>query len=287
MRARLEDVQWGPDESFLVRRFDLPRFDVPWHFHPELELTCILEGEGDRCVGDHLGAFSAGDLVLLGPNLPHYWRSVVAGGKNQRARTLVLHMRPTSLGQGFWELPECREWKQLLDVAPRGLCFDPVISAQVQPLMESLESSKGTNRLLGLLEILQILAEGAGVALRLAGVGYTPDNDSRAADRMRRVYDYLYTHLEEPLSLPEIAQVAGMSEAAFSRYCKKVTGRTLTSLINELRVARACKTLVETTQSVSEIAFLTGFQSLSNFNRVFADAKGMAPSQYRSRHHRS
>ncbi|WP_172682633.1 cupin domain-containing protein [Verrucomicrobium spinosum] len=223
MRARLEDVQWGPDESFLVRSYNLPRFDVPWHFHPEIELACIVEGEGDRCVGDHLGAFTVGDLVLLGPNLPHYWRSVGTGGKNQRARALVLHMRPTSLGQGFWELPECREWKQLLDVAPRGLCFDPVISAQVQPLMESLESSEGTNRLLGLLEILQILAEGADSAVSLTGVGYSPDNDSRAADRMRRVYDYLYAHLAEPLSLPEIAQVARMSDAAFSRYCKKVT----------------------------------------------------------------
>lgn len=284
MRARLEDVQWGPDESFLVTGHDLPRFEVPWHFHPEIELTCIVEGEGDRCVGDHLGAFSAGDLVLLGPNLPHYWRSVQAGGKNRRARALVLHMRTTSLGPGFWELPECREWKQLLDSAPRGLCFDQATAARVQPLFESLESSKGTKRLLGLLEILQILAEGAGTAGRLAGLGYLPDNDSLAADRMRRVYDHLYAHLEEPLSLPEIAQVAGMSDAAFSRYCKKVTGRTLTALINELRVARACKQLVETTLSVSEIAFLTGFQSLSNFNRVFAEAKGTAPSWYRSRH---
>lgn len=286
MRARLEDVQWGPDESFLVRRYDLPRFEVPWHFHPEIELTCILEGEGDRCVGDHLGAFSAGDLVLLGPNLPHYWRSVGAGGKNSRARALVLHMRPTSLGQGFWELPECREWKQLLDAASRGFRFDPASSARVQPLLESLDSATGTNRLMGLLEVLQALAEGAGKASGLAGVGYLPDNDSLAADRMRRVYDHLYAHLEEPLSLPEIAQVAGMSDAAFSRYCRKVTGRTLTTLINELRVARACKQLVETAHSVSEIAFLTGFQSLSNFNRVFAEAQGTTPSLYRSRHRR-
>jgi AraC-like DNA-binding protein len=287
MRARLEDVQWGPDESFLVRRYDLPRFEVPWHFHPEIELTCIVEGEGDRCVGDHLGAFTAGDLVLLGPNLPHYWRSVKAGGRAQRAQALVVHMRSHSLGQGFLDLPECRDWKRLLETSSQGLCFDSATSRLVRPLLDSLLSASGAHRLLALLEVLQALVAGEGDAVRLAGVGYLPGNDSLAADRMRRVYDHLYAHLEEPLSLPEIAQVAGMSDAAFSRYCKKVTGRTLTCLINELRVARACKELVETAQSVSEIAFLTGFQSLSNFNRVFADAKRMSPSQYRSRHHRN
>lgn len=286
MRARLEDVHWNQEESFLVRSYDLPRFEVPWHFHPEMELTHILEGEGDRCVGDHLGPFRAGDLVLLGSNLPHYWRSVDAGERPQRARAVVVHLKAASLGVGFLDLPECREWKRLFAAAKRGLCFDELTGGRVRPLLDDLLAASGAARVLALLQVLQALSERHPAAVPLAGEHYLPDNDSQAADRMRRVYDHLYTHLEEPLSLPEIARVAGMSDAAFSRYCKKVTGRTLTDLINELRVARACKELIETPQSVSEIAFLTGFQSLSNFNRVFAEAKGMPPSAYRMRHSR-
>lgn len=289
MRARLEDLRWNEETSFLVRSFDLPRFDVPWHFHPELELTLILEGEGDRCIGDRLERFEGGDLVLLGPNLPHYWRSSMSQAAPEgRARAVVVHLREDSLGAGFLDLPEAREWKHLFAVASRGLAFGQEVAAVLAPQLVALASLEqaGGHRLISLLQILDVLVKALPKAQVMAGNLLPPSRDELATGRMRRVYDHLYEHLTEPVSLAQVALVAGMSEAAFSRYCHRVTGRTFTRLVNDLRVARACQALIETGETVSEVAFQAGFQSLSNFNRVFVELKKMTPSDYRQRHAR-
>jgi AraC-like DNA-binding protein len=273
MRAQFEDVRWTENESFLVRAYDLPRFAVPWHFHPEFELTLILEGSGDRCVGDHLEPFAAGDLVLIGPNLPHYWHSHASSdappkGK-ARARAIVVQLRQDSLGKRFFDLPET------------DLAFDSTAVATVSREMQRLLKLTGTQRLLGLLSILQHLADASPRARALASEHYLPDCDHRTADRVRKVYQFLYSHLSEPIGLDDVARVAGMSSAAFCRYCRRVTGRTLTRLVAELRVTQACKLLTDTDQSISEVAFASGFQSISNFNRVFHQLRGENPMTFR------
>lgn len=287
-RAQFEDVVWTEGESFLVRSFDLPSFNVPWHLHPEWELTLIQEGGGDRSVGDHLEGFQEGDLVLVGPHLPHYWRSSPAlpgepDSTSSRARAVVVHLREDSLGSGFFDLPEARLWRRLLHQAARGLSFPGTVVADVRARIESLPLSQGPVRLLTLLDILLTLAEALPQARILAAPGFIVKPGHLAVDRMGRVHEYLYTHLEDPLTLDQVAQVAGMSPAAFSRYCKLTTGRTLTRLVQELRIAVACRHLIDTSMSVSEIAFASGFQSLSNFNRVFLELKSMAPTTYRQR----
>lgn len=285
MRAQFEDVRWTEHESFLVRAYDLSRFAVPWHFHPEIELTLILEGSGDRCVGDHLESFTAGDLVLLGPNLPHYWHSHgptdgSARGR-ARARAIVVQLREESLGKRFFTLPETAAWLHLLERARQGLAFQAPVATTVAREMQALLKLEGTQRLLGLLKILQHLAEGLPEAHTLAGEHYMPDCDHRTAGRVQKVYRFIYAHLSEPISLDDVARAAGMSSAAFSRYCRRVTGRTLTRLLAELRVTQACKLLTDTDHSVSEIAFSSGFQSISNFNRVFHQLKGESPMCFR------
>jgi AraC-like DNA-binding protein len=285
MRAQFEDVRWTDHESFLVRAYDLPRFTVPWHFHPEIELTLILEGAGDRCVGDDLEPFEPGDLVLLGPNLPHYWHShqpsegPVKG--RGRARAIVVQLREDSFGKRFFNLPETEPWLRLLERSRQGLFYGGAVAATVAREMQKLLKVPPTQRLLGLLAILQHIAEGLPDARALASQHYLPDCDHRTAERVRKVYQFLYAHLSEPIGLDDVAHVAGMSSAAFSRYCRRVTGRTLTRLIAELRVTQACKLLTDTDQSVSEIAFASGFQSISNFNRVFHELKGENPMSFR------
>ncbi len=285
MRAQFEDVHWTENESFLVRAYDLPRFAVPWHFHPEIELTLILEGSGDRCVGDHLERFGPGDLVLLGANLPHYWHShgaVDAPAKGRgRARAVVVQLREESFGRRFFELPETETWRRLLEHSRRGLAFEGPVAAEVSREMQRLLKVAGTQRLLLLLGILQELAVAMPDAHALAGEHYLPDCDHRTAERIQRVYRFLYAHLGEPIGLDDVARAAGMSSAAFCRYCRRVTGRTLTRLIAELRVTQACKLLTDTSQSISEIAFASGFQSISNFNRVFHEIRGENPMSFR------
>lgn len=287
MRAQFEDVHWTDDQSMLVRTFDLPRFAVPWHFHPELELTLIQESSGDRCVGDHMGAFTAGDLVLLGPNLPHYWHSHPTSHKKRlRARAVVVHWKEDSFGPGFFELQETISWKKLLERSRRGLYYHGSAAQKLARAMEKLVALQGARRLLATLSLINDLAEALPEAQALASEHYLPQHDQRTAGRVRKVYQYIYAHLESPITLDEVARVAGMSSAAFSRYFKKVTGRTLMGLINELRVTQACKQLMETSSSVTEIAFASGYQSISNFNRAFQEIKHMSPMAYRQRHGR-
>lgn len=292
MRAQFEDVHWTGHESFLVRAFDLPRFTVPWHFHPEPELTLILEGSGDRCVGDHLESFRAGDLVLLGGNLPHYWHSHApsnaARGKpgRERARALVVHLREESLGGSLLSLPEAASWKKLLEHARRGLAFAGRTASHASRELERLPGKADSHQLLALLGILQTLCDGAADTRPLASEHYLPACDDHAAERVRRVYQFIYAHLAEPIGLDDLARAAGMSSAAFCRYCRRVTGRTPTRLLSELRITQACKLLTETSQSVSEVAFASGFQSISNFNRVFQQIKETNPQSFRKHHAR-
>ncbi len=288
MRAQFEDVHWTGHESFMVRCFDLPRFTVPWHFHPEVELTLILEGSGDRCVGDHLESFSAGDLVLVGGNLPHYWHSHAStqakSRRPERARAIVVHLREDTLASSLLALPEAAPWRRLVEQARRGLAFeDSAASVAATRALKKLPELRGPRQLLGVLEILQSLTEAAaeGSTRSLAGEHYLPACDHHAADRVRRVYQYMYEHLAEPIGLDDLARAAGMSSAAFCRYCRRVTGRTPTRLLGELRITQACKFLTDTGMSVSEAAFASGFQSISNFNRVFQQLKGMNPQGYR------
>lgn len=295
MRAQFEDVHWTGHESFLVRTFDLPRFTVPWHFHPEPELTLILEGSGDRCVGDHLESFRAGDLVLLAGNLPHYWHSHAhthaTSGKTkqsrERARAIVVHLREESFGGSLLSLPEASSWRKLIERARRGLAFSGRTAAHASKELEHLPGKEGSRQLLALLGILQTLCDGTVDTRPLAGEHYLPACDDHAADRVRRVYQFIYGHLADPIGLDDLARAAGMSSAAFCRYCKRVTGRTPTRLLSELRITQACKLLTDTSQSVSEIAFASGFQSISNFNRVFQQIKATSPQLFRRQHART
>lgn len=291
MRAQFEDVHWTGHESFLVRAFDLPRFTVPWHFHPEPELTLILEGSGDRCVGDHLESFRAGDLVLLAGNLPHYWHSHAPASKTtpgrERARAVVVHLREETFGSSLLSLPEAAPWKKLMERSRRGLTFEGRTAALASREMEGLPKKDGSHQLLALLGILQTLCDGVMDSRPLAGEHYLPACDDHAADRVKRVYQFIYGHLAEPIGLDDLARAAGMSSAAFCRYCRRVTGRTPTRLLGELRITQACKLLTDTSQSVSEIAFASGFQSISNFNRVFQQIKATSPQTFRKQHART
>lgn len=285
MRAQFEDVPWTGHESFMVRSFDLERFTVPWHFHPEVELTLILEGSGDRCVGDHLETFRAGDLVLVGGNLPHYWHSHAPGRDGdapaEGARAIVVHVKEDKLGQALLAVPEAVAWRRLLERAHRGLAFEGGHAREASTELQRLPELTGSKQLLLLLGILQTLVEGLPEARPLAGEHYLPACDHHAADRVRRVYQYMYAHLSEPIGLDDLAKAAGMSSAAFCRYCRRVTGRTPTRLLAELRITQACKMLTDTSLGVSEVAFASGFQSISNFNRVFQQMKAMSPQVYR------
>lgn len=280
VRPRFEKVSAGLDRSFHVEERRIARFDSPWHFHPEFELTLIVESRGRRFVGDSIEPFAEGDLVLLGPNLPHFWHNEGRQAPGAKAHSVVVQFRKDFLGQEIWDKPEFTAVRNLCARAARGLHFSGLAARRASAGMRTLPTLSGLPRLLELLAILEGLAD-ARHTRALASAAYEPSLDSRAEERLARVYTFLMRSFRDPLTLAQIARVAAMNREAFSRYFKRATGRNVSAFLNELRIDDAGRLLRETSRRVADIATEAGFATLSNFNRRFRERTGVTPRDYR------
>ena len=283
-KADFELIPRSELNSFAVREFKLPAFSSPWHFHPECELTWIRKSSGKRFVGDSLADFGPGDLVLLGANLPHYWRNdVPAKAPSGYAHSLVIQFREECFGTEFLSLPELDEVRKLLLRARRGLAIAGGTRHKVTGEMLRLKNERGLGSVIGLLNILKAIC--ASDALQpLSSPGFTAFVDEHAGERINKAYQYVFNHYTGVLNHQELARSVGMSLSAFCHYFKRVTGRTLTDFVKEVRTGHARKLLMKTDATVAEIAYASGFESLSNFNRQFQESSGTSPKIFRLQH---
>jgi AraC-like DNA-binding protein len=278
-KAKFESIPTSEGESFIAREFSVPSFDAPWHFHPEIEITHILKGVGQRFVGDHIGDFAAGDLVLLGGGVPHFWRSESGVGG---ARSRVVQFRSELLEGALLGAPELDAVSALLGRAARGIRFESAVGDNVSERMRALIGARGASRFGELLNLLGTLAERADYEV-LASTEFDPKLDTSAAERIGRCHRYVFDNLEEVIDLRSAAAAAGMQANAFSRYFRQVTGKTFSRFVNEVRVGHACRLLLEGDRQIADICFSCGFCNLSNFNRRFHEIKGCSPRQFRAR----
>jgi AraC-like DNA-binding protein len=277
MKARIEKVSTGA-ASFICRRRIDPRFGFYWHFHPEIELTYIVRSRGRRFVGDSIEPYDDGDLVLLGPNLPHTWAS--DGGRAGRQEAVFCQFSESFLGAEFLRAPEVAALRRLLDRSAHGLRFLGKTQKAVARRMDGLDRLQGLTRLAALLEVLDLLARSRDVR-PLSSRQFLPALRTGDAGRIDRVCRMLNDRCTERITLAEAASAAHLSVPAFSRFFRRKTGRTLVAYLNELRTALACRELIETDRSISDIAFDSGFNNLSSFNRRFLRLKGMNPRDFR------
>ncbi len=284
LRAEFEKVGRTGREVFLVRENWGAGFGCPYHFHPEAELTAIVGGRGRRLVGDHLAEFHEGDLVLLGPDLPHQY--VDGPGPARRgprwAGSLVVQFPEDMLGGVVGRAAEFEGIRKLMERARRGLFFQGARARRVVEAMGALARTEGAKRVTRFLDILADLAEDERAA-PLASERYRPVLKTRQSARMDRISGFIQERLAEDLSQAAAARHAGMSAAAFSRFFRRVTGRTFGGFVNALRVGEACRMLIETDEPVGSIAYASGFKNLSNFNRRFLALRGVTPREFRAR----
>jgi len=282
MKPFRENIEPDQEGSFRVMRFTPPAFTYGWHFHPEIELTYIVAGEGKRLVGDDIANFTPGDLCLLGPNLPHAWLTDMdLVTPDSRSESIVIQFLPDCFGPGVFDRPETRSIARLLQQAERGLQFAGDVRDRVARMMEEMVGQPSFRRMMTLLETLNVLAE-ADDGEPLSSLGFAPpvsDSDQRRIDAVTR---FIIEHLIEPLRLEDAADVAHLSASAFSRFFRRATGKSFVRYVNELRVARACRLLTETEHSITSIAFESGFGNLANFNRRFREIKQLRPREFRS-----
>jgi AraC-like DNA-binding protein len=278
VEAVFEQIETADEVSWKVHTRTGERFDFDWHFHREYELTLITSGAGRRFVGDSIEEYTAGDLVLTGPDLPHTYASREEGTPPE---AVVVQFRRDFLGPGLLAGPDLAPIGALLDRASAGLCFPAPRPAAIDTTLRGLPGQPGPERTIDLLRVLLRLARSDNIR-PLASPGYRPALNHATRDRLDDVCRYLQAHYSEPVSLREVSRVAHLSPAACSRFIRRTIGRTLTEYLNELRIGAACQLLAETDRQVAEVAITCGYPNLANFNRQFRKLKATTPTAYRA-----
>lgn len=282
MKANLEKISPAFGSSFTVRRFGEDKINeqhIPyWHFHPEYEIVYITNGRGKRHIGNHISFFEDGDLLFVGPNLPHFGFTDEIRGPHTE---IVVQMKSDFLGEHFLGKPELLAIKQLFERSHQVISFGSATRERVGERLEALVETTGFNRLIGLLTILQDMALSKDYQT-LQAEGYAVEVSAQDRDRMESVFAYVSSGFRERLSLTVAAQKTNMTVPAFCRYFKRITSKTFSQFVNEYRIAHACRLLGDETMTIAAISFESGFNNLSHFNRQFKSITGISPSAYRS-----
>ncbi len=275
MKAILEDVKLNQGtSSFYAFRYQVPFFQFKWHYHPEFELTYIVKGNGYRIVGNSYEPFGDGDLVLLGSNLPHTWSGKSDEDTNSDAVVIQFSREFIS---PFLEFSESSLIKNMLENSLRGISFetdDLLISKIVE-----LTATNGMDKILKFLSILDDLSK---KQLKPIAPNTFHNVVSKKSElRINKVCLFIQNNFQHKMYLKEVADLIYLTESNFCKFFKKATGKTYSDYLNEIRINEACRLLVQTDKTVSQISFECGFETLSYFNRVFLNKKGMTPSIYR------
>lgn len=278
MKAAYEDIDSKKgDASFLAYELNVPFFPFKWHYHPEYELTLIVKGSGKRMVGDSHMNFEAGDLVLIGPDMPHTWVSDDQRKRN-RSSAIVIQFSEQFIGS-LVQPVEMDAIGRLLADSTDGLFFAQQSTKKIRDLVQTLPSKIGVEKIITLLTILDQL--GALRKSRLASPHYTGVKGKENENRLNKVCRYLQKHASEKLTVRNAATLIHLSDSAFCKFFKRATGKTFSDYLNEVRVGFACQQLAESDKSIAGIAYECGFESLTYFNRVFLRKKGVTPRQFR------
>lgn len=269
--------------SFLIRTFNESSFSAPYHFHPEFELTLILKGEGKRYIGSNMSAYEAGDLVMIGSNLPHCWKSENINKGELNASSLVIQFKDDFLGTDFLLRPEMASVLQLFNRSSFGIQFLNKTALQVKEALLLLAREEGPFRKLILfLQILHELSSSKEYIL-LDKKQSNFSHSSAERERINAVLAYIVDNFREDITLDEASAIAQMTTTAFCRYFKKITRKTFIETVTEYRLNYATQQLIQTDKSVSDICYESGFGDVSHFYKTFKQKKKFSPLHYRKR----
>ena len=276
MKAVLEDIksQKGTS-SFYAYRFQVPFFEFKWHYHPEYELTYIVKGNGYRIIGNTYENYKDGDLVLLGPNLPHTWTGKAIYKESFEA--VVIQFSKEFIG-AFLGFEEAEQIKKLFENSIRGISFD-ANSKLIDSIM-TLTELDGMNKILRLISVLHELSQ---TKYKLIAPNTFHTIVSKKSEmRINEVCLFIQKNFNTAISLKKVANQIYLTESNFCKFFKKATGKTYSDYLNEIRINEAARLLLQTDKTISQISFECGFETLSYFNRVFLKKKNKTPSVFRN-----
>jgi AraC-like DNA-binding protein len=283
MKPRLLKIPTAPSYSFSVRLDKIQNLNNRWHYHPEIELIHFHRGTGTQFIGDNIKRFGKGDIVLVGSNLPHYWRDdnrEVPDIQQRLPYSTVIHFSEDFWGVRFLELPENKIIKSILEKARRGLLLTGILRDKVASAMEKISSAEGPERIILLMEILLSISRSNEV-VTLSSMGYQYPLSESENDRINAIYNHTLSHFNKKITLDEIAGVAGMAPNSFCRYFKSRTGKTYSQFLMEIRIGHSCKLLIEKNISIKQLCFESGFMNFSCFHKHFKAVTSQSPQSYR------
>ncbi|WP_432710148.1 AraC family transcriptional regulator [Pedobacter sp.] len=252
------------------------------HYHAEVELIYFNQGSGAQFIGDSISAFSPGDLLLVGANLPHYWRfegELSKSRSEHHADVRVAHFTENFFGEYFLNLPENRRLKAVLQQANRGIRIRGKSASKVAGFLEEMLQAEGTDKLILLMQSLLEIAKCKDLEL-LSSLGYGQVQEKNCDERIRDVYAYTYANFKKKISLEEIAAIARISPTSFCRYFKSLTHKTYSQFLTEIKVGKACKLLVDNALDIKQVCYESGFHNFASFHKAFKEITGKSPLNY-------
>ena len=276
MKALPFKIPQGGENSIHVDHERLQQFYPHYHFHEEIQLTFIIKGHGMAYIGDQIVEFSEGEIFLLGQKLPHVFKATEQ--LNSGIESISIFFEANFLGESFLQIPESSAIRKLFIDSKRGMRISEAIVPPVQNQIINISRESGFKRLILLLEVLQLISSEQNEFI--TGPDYHRPRRQTDGEKITNVFNYLTTNYANDISLAEVADVAHMSPTAFCRYFKQHTRKSYSTFLNEIRVNQACKLLQEDAEAISQIAYRTGFNNISNFNRQFKKITGYTPSDY-------
>ncbi|MGH1427659.1 MAG: AraC family transcriptional regulator [Arenicella sp.] len=254
---------------------------VRWHLHQEYELHFISSGSGKVFIGDYVGDFSAGNIVLVGPNLPHNWVSNIDDESINCVRDKVIKFSQSTWSDMCSKVPELSLLDELLRESSYGIEFGSQKMNEYEPMFDLVRDNEGLLRVIHFFRLLQALSSDE-CRMRLSSQEFSENRYEKNQDLIGQAIQYIDNNYTQQLSLRDVSNHLGMSSpSVFSRFFHKATGVTYIEFIKKLRIGKACERLERSGDQITQICFDVGFSNVANFNRHFRVIKGMTPRQYR------
>ncbi len=284
MKPQLLQVSSKPGCSFIVTKNEKIHDHNVWHYHRDIELIYIKHGHGTQFVGDNISKFAQGDIVLIGPRLPHYFRfddSYFKDDRPGKIDAIMVHFSEDFCGADFLRLPENTPLKNMLEKAKRGLHTEGSARPGIQQLMEKMTDCDGPEKMILFLKVLMLMSNCA-TQRPLSSIVFKYYYKQCENDRINAIYEYSVANFKNKIQLEEIAAVANICPNSFCRYFKSQTKKTYSQFLIEIKIGVACKLLIENKISIKQLCSECGFNSFSSLHKFFKRVTGKSPLIYKT-----
>ena len=280
VKPAFEKIQPSFGSSIHFKRFtdERPNGIANWHYHPEIELVYIAHGNGKRHIGNHISYYTKGDLILIGPDVPHFgFTDRLTQGNTE----VVLQFKKEFLGDAFSNVSELRRINDLLNLSLHGLSFRGKTKDKVGHMLDEMVIMSHFDKLLQTIRVLHVMAESEEYEI-LNASKVTIEASQIDKERIMMIHAYVRENYKQSIALQDMSDLVNMTVPSFCRYFKKQTGKTFTQYVNEFKIIDACKLLSETSRTIADICYECGFNNFSHFNKQFKIVTGKSPTEYRS-----